>query len=504
MDINSLKPSTESPVSPSATTHHKRSEIEKRVEEARSSLSTAGSSVESLRIENSSEKSINTLIFDYEQNPHPELINQIIAKLNQLVATKNISLEELKKLEFKSVEMNCPELLAPLLSFGNLANSLDQNNNTPLILAAMNGHTEIVRLLIDAGADVNARNSHHDTALMTAIAKGHGQIAQALIQARAKIDICNKDGVTPLALAILSARTHDEVDMVSVLKELCSPQEYAYAEDYVDIKFLAHVWGLDGTSTHAHPLLGEVTFSLEGLYAPYALRMLSSYVHDFFESDDFRSNDGADLLSEESQEKIQSSLKTAYPLSANVDVEAMLSNIRSENPLPSVILAGFEGHAISMVIDHDQLFVCNRGPGRWGREASTTTVYSLVSSDITKTILENLTKTHVDAYSFNRMLSQLPMERIPHSEFSQRDQKVGNCGWASAKGAFGILCRLFTNPVTGKKLYKLFTDFARKKAVTDYCQKHYGQEPRTPDPDVTLLQRIGEKYQEKRKFNKLK
>ena len=59
----------------------------------------------------------------------------------------------------------------------NLAN---QNGWTLLMLAAVEGHVAIGRLLIEKGADLNARNNKHDTALTLATHRGHQLFADLL------------------------------------------------------------------------------------------------------------------------------------------------------------------------------------------------------------------------------------------------------------------------------------------------------------------------------------
>src|SRR5579871_6741839 len=59
-----------------------------------------------------------------------------------------------------------PASVKQLLAAGAHVNTRDGLGDTPLILAAMYGHTATVRLLLDHGADVNARNNQDYTALM--------------------------------------------------------------------------------------------------------------------------------------------------------------------------------------------------------------------------------------------------------------------------------------------------------------------------------------------------
>jgi len=65
-------------------------------------------------------------------------------------------------------------------------NIKDNNDNTALIIAAINGKTDIVKLLIENGADIDAKNKYGDTTLTIAVKYGHTDIVELLKQAGAK------------------------------------------------------------------------------------------------------------------------------------------------------------------------------------------------------------------------------------------------------------------------------------------------------------------------------
>ncbi|MDQ5940523.1 MAG: hypothetical protein QG632_249, partial [Candidatus Dependentiae bacterium] len=87
--------------------------------------------------------------------------------------------------------------------------TLDDKNNTPLIVAAIRRHTEIAELLLQLGANVNAANSSGDTPLTLAAFMGHTEIAELLLQLGANVNAANDRGKTPLTFA--ASRGHTEI-----------------------------------------------------------------------------------------------------------------------------------------------------------------------------------------------------------------------------------------------------------------------------------------------------
>ena len=53
----------------------------------------------------------------------------------------------------------------------NEINKQDNNGNTPLIWAAMEGHDDIVQLLVDYRAEINLQNFAGETALLVAASR---------------------------------------------------------------------------------------------------------------------------------------------------------------------------------------------------------------------------------------------------------------------------------------------------------------------------------------------
>ena len=89
-----------------------------------------------------------------------------------------------------------------LIADGAKVNVKDYDG-TPLHTAAWCGCTEIVKMLIDAGADVNAKNSYGNTPLDLAVRYGHADVVNLLIDAGADVNAKDLDAWTPLHVASL-------------------------------------------------------------------------------------------------------------------------------------------------------------------------------------------------------------------------------------------------------------------------------------------------------------
>ena len=73
---------------------------------------------------------------------------------------------------------------------------------TALIWAAAEGHTEVVRVLLEGGADVNAATQRGNTALHAATRRGWTDIIELLVEHGAALDVRNARNQTPLDIAL--------------------------------------------------------------------------------------------------------------------------------------------------------------------------------------------------------------------------------------------------------------------------------------------------------------
>ena len=101
------------------------------------------------------------------------------------------------------------EVVRILLEAGADQNAATANGITALMFAARQGHLEVVRLLLETGADKNAAMAHGRTALMLAAKEGHLDVVRTLLKAGADMNAATADGRTASMLA--AADGHLEV-----------------------------------------------------------------------------------------------------------------------------------------------------------------------------------------------------------------------------------------------------------------------------------------------------
>jgi len=85
--------------------------------------------------------------------------------------------------------------------------SRDEKRTSPLMLAVMHGHTDVVQELLKNGADVNEYDASGRTALMVAALTGRTPILQTLLSNGASVNVQNTEGWTALMYAAWNGHT---------------------------------------------------------------------------------------------------------------------------------------------------------------------------------------------------------------------------------------------------------------------------------------------------------
>ncbi len=87
------------------------------------------------------------------------------------------------------------------------------DNSTALMVAAFQGHLDIVEILANKGAKINAFDKDGISALGFAAFRGHCDILRGLLSSRANINDSSNDGHTPLMMAAYNGK----IDAVKLL-----------------------------------------------------------------------------------------------------------------------------------------------------------------------------------------------------------------------------------------------------------------------------------------------
>ncbi len=115
----------------------------------------------------------------------------------------------------KAVEKNDAVAVKKLIAQGVNVSELDANQDASLVMAAYLGHSEIVRLLLEAGADVTAVDpGMKATALHAAAYAGRTEAARLLIEYHIDID---KQGPNNGYTALHDAIWQNNVDTAEVI-----------------------------------------------------------------------------------------------------------------------------------------------------------------------------------------------------------------------------------------------------------------------------------------------
>lgn len=110
-----------------------------------------------------------------------------------------------------------------LLSEGTNIDTVDQQGNTPLMVAAKIGNLRILNIILAHNPDINQQNKKGMTALMIAAKTGQLQVVEKLLAHGADYSIQEKDGNTAIDLA--SRFGHSQI--VTYFKESRIPRGYA-------------------------------------------------------------------------------------------------------------------------------------------------------------------------------------------------------------------------------------------------------------------------------------
>jgi len=146
-----------------------------------------------------------------DQRLHQKLAAARLARGNKFT---KLTVEEQRKYKmvlFDAAQYGHSEVVKSLLEAGAEVDSKDSHyRRTLLSWAAEEGHSEVVKSLLEAKAEVDAKDNRYGrTPLSWAAMNGHSEVVKSLLEAQAEVDAKDEYGRTPLSWAAMDG--HSEV-----------------------------------------------------------------------------------------------------------------------------------------------------------------------------------------------------------------------------------------------------------------------------------------------------
>jgi TonB family protein len=135
------------------------------------------------------------------------------------------------------------ELVKQLLESGADPNAKDPRGNTLLMVAAGAGHVDLVKLLLAHGADIDAAAPMGSTALMFAAFHGHAEVVRVLLDNGADVHATGQLGMTAVRLAARNSQS----DVIDVLLDYgaATTEAEVYRDVMGDLFALPHATNVE-------------------------------------------------------------------------------------------------------------------------------------------------------------------------------------------------------------------------------------------------------------------
>lgn len=127
-----------------------------------------------------------------------------------------------------------------------------RDNFPPLIIASERGYTSIVNMLINAGADVNIQTQMGNTALRCAVKEAHFSIVNALLKAGANPNLKNKSGSSALTVCISNNIFSGVFSGIFTIDEKIRDRDIASLKELIDAEKIPTYYIIEGIKKYIH------------------------------------------------------------------------------------------------------------------------------------------------------------------------------------------------------------------------------------------------------------
>ncbi len=160
-------------------------------------------------------------------------------------------------------------------------NEQDDYGSTYLIFASQLGNFDVIKTLIEHGADVNIVNGYKNTALMHAVEKNNADIVQLLLENKADMEVKNRNGYTALMIAIEKSSyesaqllLQNKADMTASDHSDFTPLMLTAFHNTPEIAKLLLDFGADPRSENEH---GKSAFDIAIMSSSQVLKVIKEY-----------------------------------------------------------------------------------------------------------------------------------------------------------------------------------------------------------------------------------
>ncbi|CAM4472716.1 MAG: hypothetical protein LEGION0403_FIIPPAGN_01441 [Legionella sp.] len=347
-----------------------------------------------------------------------------------------------------------PKIAAQLLARKVDVNGQDVTGHTPLHWAVDNNDIDMVRLLLEHGADANAYTRNGLSILVYPVLRGQDPLKHLLYQYGARLD---------------------------------------FALDFINGKLLGHRFELQGDVDIVNAQGEFIELDYEGFMLEFTVAVLKDSLRRFTSSYSTRHlrdyfpllhviidafNDAAELLQLQHIPMLQ---------------DQHFSRMQQILQAPMLILpAASRGHAMGFIRFGQWWAKIDRGEN--STKEGTVNIYQITRPEaINLSFLQNFMYKKQSRRYFHQQINQqlglIPVARMPISP-----QIAGNCSWANIQAIIpvayaiqGIITQNAFNPVPAMKLYDEWVEWDKDRALDECIQRFYLASPQRKASIAAML-----------------
>lgn len=359
----------------------------------------------------------------------------------------------------------------------NDINEIDEYGFRPIIEAAIVNRTDIATLLLEHGADVNQQDATGGSALQWAVENNNLELCELLLKHGANPNTYNLAGQPILAMPMLRQQ--------NALRDLLinAGANITFAQDYMNVKLLGHMFELTGMSGIISPNNEFVEVDFEGFYLEVTLRIISESLSQFqnhFAARQLRRYASLTHLIVEMMQRAAKLIRfQQYQANYKQHQPEIMALLKSQ---PILIPVAYEGHAITFIAFGDMWVKCDRRED--SRLYDNIMFYRIRNRDqLTYGFMQSLMYEKHDGDFINRKIDDI-LNLEPITELKVDAQISGNCSWANVEACvpaifFLVMQQMDQNPKSISHFKTLALNYFQrwrewnKDRTLNYCIQAY-------------------------------